>query len=120
MTDGFWSGQVDGCDPMRREADCVEAVLAAGADCERFAAEGLRDFPEFSPEADIILGKGDSAHDLTAVIDDGGQLCRHGPRAGAIAIGGNLQTERFMWPLEVIYLPPSIEGPLHLPEVVEP
>jgi hypothetical protein len=66
MTDGFGDGQVDFGDLMSAEEDSISAVCER-SQCDAFAAEGLRDAPEPSLEADVSLGGGDAAHDLAAL-----------------------------------------------------
>src|ERR1051325_1039410 len=119
MADSLVVGQVDGCDRVGGEADRVAAIGREWPDCEAFAAEGLRDFPQPAAEADIGLGRGDGTDDLVIVVFDLRQPFRHGARAWPITAGRRLLTERLVRTIEIVAVAPAIEGALHGGEIAE-
>src|SRR5271156_2107272 len=118
-TDTLSVGQVNVCDFISAEEDAVFAVNSAWPDCERFATEGFRDFPEASFEADIGFGCADTADDLTVIIFGLGRMFGHGTAARLVTAGGNLLVKCLMRPVEIVDGSPSIECLLHLGQVVE-
>src|SRR3984957_10300946 len=90
ITDTLSVGQVNVCDFISAEEDAVFAVNSAWPDCECFAAEGFRDFPEAAFEADIGFGCADAADDLAVVVFDLGRMFGHGAVARPVTAGRHL------------------------------
>ena len=119
MTDSFVFGQVDACDLVGGEEDAVAAVERERADGQALAAEGLRNFPQPPPEADVVAGAADRADDLAVIVCDLRQVLRHGARTWPVAAGGNILAERLVRSLEVVDGAPGIDRALDLGEIAE-
>src|SRR5262252_5068501 len=119
MTDTLVVGQVDGCDLMGGEEDAVVALGGERADRQALAAEGLRDLPQSSLEADIGLGGRDRSHDLVLAVLDLRQALRHRPCARSIAVGWDVHVDRLMRPREIVGHTPTIERALGCGEVAQ-
>ncbi|MDA9488451.1 hypothetical protein XI08_04320, partial [Bradyrhizobium sp. CCBAU 11361] len=110
IADTFSTRQVDDSDLVGGKEDPVLRIVCRGADGEALTTEGLWHFPKTSLEADIGLGRGDATHDLMAVVFDLRQSIGHGPLARPISTSWDLLPERFVRTLEVVDLPPGVEG----------
>ena len=119
MTDTFALGQVDVCNFVGSEEDAVLTFGCARPDGEAFAAEGFRDFPELSFEADIGFGGTDAANDFTVVVFDLRRVVGHGAVARPIAAGRHLLIESLVRPVEIVDRSPAIKGALDLGKIAE-
>src|SRR5947208_13669673 len=68
ITDTLLIGQVDFGNLVSGEEDAVLAVCRERSDGDALATEGLRHLPVPCFEADVVLGCGDRANDLTLIV----------------------------------------------------
>src|SRR5581483_5984781 len=90
------------------------AVSIEWADRKPLAAEGLRDLPQFTFEADIGLGGGDGADDLVLVVVHLWQAVRHRPRAGLVTACWHGVVQRLMRPIEIVDASPMVQRALDI------
>src|SRR5262245_56166319 len=120
MTDTLVDGQVDGCDLVGAEEDAVLAIGGEWTDSDALAAEGARNVPQPSLEADVVLGGADGADNLAVVVFDRRQAVGHGARARPIAACRDLLAESLVRPVVVVDHAPAMERAPHIDEIAEP